>query len=486
METLGYSLGGNDVRMKRFRVMLIVLPALIALAGGVFFLREAADTGPTGRAQAMFRTPTKKEAREFHHVLGVGEQARMVPGSGGTEWEVKRVSGTISRLHGHNKDGSLHRFQDHIYQPQQRVNVGRKLIADDTVPDDAPPHDWEVSNWTKGDAELAGATGEYVCASSGPRMQLVYMYPDIWDRRDKFKAESEKIVKAFSAHASLSSWQHGGPPKAKIRVICSGGKPQVRNVIIKRVPGGTHRCGFLWLDTCDDPLAEWPSEELLVGPDKAERILQDVGIWEDNVRYLVVWDGEGVASAFLDHGDEKNPDLSEPGVSVTAVDWPRARSVLHEYFHTMGAVQTSAPNSLPAVGSAAGHCRDGQDLLCYGETVFGADGTTVVGGYNPGICAPASPQLLDCGGDDYFNPFPRPDSYLANHRNTATIGFFEYEGDNRCGEWTRSSTSESGWSSGCGIENISPTDAILDEDRGGTSGMGSKDGSPTLAPLPAG
>lgn len=87
----------------------------------------------------------------------------------------------------------------------------------------------------------------------------------------------------------------------------------------------------------------------------------------------------------------------------------------HELLHTLGAVQRSAPHATPGA-----HCTDEHDLLCYDDGTGGAvrtvcrdsDGGTSGSG-------DAFDRLLDCGGDDYFNPAPRRGSYLDTHWNTA-------------------------------------------------------------------
>jgi hypothetical protein len=78
----------------------------------------------------------------------------------------------------------------------------------------------------------------------------------------------------------------------------------------------------------------------------------------------------------------------------------------HELFHTLGAVQYSAPNS-----NRHSHCIDGGYILCYAE--FGISVLNVC----PGV------KQLDCGGDDYFNVRPAAGSYLSTHWNTARTSF---------------------------------------------------------------
>lgn len=87
----------------------------------------------------------------------------------------------------------------------------------------------------------------------------------------------------------------------------------------------------------------------------------------------------------------------------------------HELMHTLGAVQRSAPNA-----TSGAHCTDEHDLLCYDDGTGGSvrivckdnDSSTYGSGdrYD---------RLLDCRGDDYFNPSPRSGSYLTRHWNTA-------------------------------------------------------------------
>lgn len=83
---------------------------------------------------------------------------------------------------------------------------------------------------------------------------------------------------------------------------------------------------------------------------------------------------------------------------------------LHEMTHTMGGVQESAPRA-----TSAGHCTDGNDVMCYD------DGSPEAAGYSTGRCAATADEGFykpyDCGLDDYFNPAPASGSYLATHWN---------------------------------------------------------------------
>jgi hypothetical protein len=97
-----------------------------------------------------------------------------------------------------------------------------------------------------------------------------------------------------------------------------------------------------------------------------------------------------------------------------AYEWAAAWETLgegaaHELAHTLGAVQRSAPHS-----TAAGHCYDGVDVMCYTDLP-----TTIL----KSVCQPTMPPLLDCRNDDYFSTNPKPGSYLAKHWNIANNRF---------------------------------------------------------------
>lgn len=109
-------------------------------------------------------------------------------------------------------------------------------------------------------------------------------------------------------------------------------------------------------------------------------------------RYSVVF-----RSTFGPHG----PSCWELGQSHATVE-------LHELFHTLGAVQLSAPHS-----DGGGHCTDTPSVMCQARR-------------RPAVprCAAQPVEVLDCGLDDYWNPSPAAGSYLARADNVATSVFF--------------------------------------------------------------
>jgi hypothetical protein len=83
----------------------------------------------------------------------------------------------------------------------------------------------------------------------------------------------------------------------------------------------------------------------------------------------------------------------------------------HELMHTLGSVQSDTPHP-----SAAGHCTDESDVMCY------VDGPGVV---THNVCPPSHEQLYDCNHDDYFSTSPPVGNYLRTHWNTADSPFLD-------------------------------------------------------------
>ncbi|MBC7643521.1 MAG: fibronectin type III domain-containing protein [Thermoleophilia bacterium] len=141
-------------------------------------------------------------------------------------------------------------------------------------------------------------------------------------------------------------------------------------------------------------------------------------------RYIVFYDaslGSGYAGTghlYQDDSASASSANNIGGMFADEFNWantPHWDVMLHEAGHNMGAVQASAPHTSGSYVSggnsySAGHCYDGQDIMCYSD---GGSNT-----YQPNVCAI---EVFDCGRNDYFNPTPADGSYLATHWNTAGL-----------------------------------------------------------------
>ncbi len=140
-------------------------------------------------------------------------------------------------------------------------------------------------------------------------------------------------------------------------------------------------------------------------------------------KYLVWMDSNITCGLGEKYGDDRassgnsNNGGRVPGqvARVDAKCWgrPGHSAEAHELVHTLGGVQASAPNA-----STNGHCTDDADLMCYKD----ADLVQM-----REVCGINNEALLDCGDDDYFNPSPQPDTYLASHWNTAHSSFLAHD-----------------------------------------------------------
>lgn len=148
------------------------------------------------------------------------------------------------------------------------------------------------------------------------------------------------------------------------------------------------------------------AQQSLKGPDDR--------LSEDNVYNL------GPDFALLYKIDEDQVKQITGGGFNTTYDMLAPVMMLHEYAHTLGAVQPSAPHSTKKeITDGQKHCADspfigrgGTDIMCKSDSegeVFGNE------------CSGFYPFRFDCNNDDYFNPKPEPGSYLATHWNLGSV-----------------------------------------------------------------
>lgn len=251
--------------------------------------------------------------------------------------------------------------------------------------------------------------------NSAPRIKVVYAHPS--DLPSRLSTYGSLIQSAVRTAAEVVEARTGGARTLRLDLGSS--------------------CGIRHLDIATVALPQtqvWYQANKNVDTDA---IRAQLGLSPGEVNLLVWADGIGVSGDPLGVGatalDERpgasnrnnagGRDAIVIGRGATyflsnsaASAWQPASVALHEMLHTLGAVQFGAPNS-----SGGGHCTDEWDIMCY------ADGTPSNPLDGSGLefpCAGSpSAELLDCGGDDYFNPSPAPGSWLAGHWNVAGSAF---------------------------------------------------------------
>lgn len=243
----------------------------------------------------------------------------------------------------------------------------------------------------EGDSAASTASTRIGCYTRGPRVQTVYARP---------ATEPDRYA------ATLRSFQ-GWAGAVEKAVDDSARKTRgARHVRFASVPDG---------ESCSLSVLRVTLPGKAFGSFSATiSALQDLGLDEPDVKYLVWTDAKGycgVASAYQD--DVAGQDNLNNGryPSYARIDrscWGRAET--HELMHMLGAVQQGAPHATRGM-----HCRDGSDVMCY------ADGTA--GSTQTAVCPTTQSRLLDCRGDDYFSTAPASGSWLATHWNTASSAF---------------------------------------------------------------
>lgn len=192
-------------------------------------------------------------------------------------------------------------------------------------------------------------------------------------------------------------------------------------------------CGARYLDLAVVKLAGSRASYLSEGRPQPElvrsEVLRSLGAASGPRNYLVYVDNLvdgasfGQAEAFFAGGDAPGAENPHNKGGLFAYVWSEDRVtldlaetthlVLHEVSHTLGAVQSGAPNT-----TGSGHCRDAIDVMCYSDG--GAKGKVF------SACRALDGVIsehFDCNQDDYFNPAPAPGSYLAGHWNVYDSAF---------------------------------------------------------------
>lgn len=241
---------------------------------------------------------------------------------------------------------------------------------------------------------LAAGRDTVVCfgdGQDGPRIQVLHIVAD----NKKVPVPAAEIRRNVAKVATVfeeSARRHGGPVVTPRFVHDDKCRPTITQVA---VPASAYKAGY-------QPVFDW---------------LHDNGYARDDRKYLLmVHDrtknicGRGTyffdASPGLDNANNRRTGYAY----VERSCWGHIET--HEVVHTLGAVLEGAPNA-----NSAGHCSDEHDIMCYD------DGT---GTRLRKVCSEAWEQLLDCGGDDYFNPNPKPGSYLATHWNIFNSSFLGF------------------------------------------------------------
>ncbi len=254
---------------------------------------------------------------------------------------------------------------------------------------------------TAAPATAAAATTTVPCYGSGSdgyRVQLVYAHSSASaDRFDSFSASFVAAAARVDDVADASAAQTGGT--RHVRFVTNGAcQPVIDRVTLS--PSG--------MGDFNTMISELRTQ----GYTRTDRKYL---VWADANQYC------GIAQVYHDDSAATTPGANASNGNtrvageVARVDngcWAMTNSVeAHELMHTLGGVQTSAPNATPA-----NHCTDDADRMCY------ADGSVAASAIRQ-VCVASQEALYDCNHDDYYSTNPPAGSYLATHWNSASSVF---------------------------------------------------------------
>ena len=227
--------------------------------------------------------------------------------------------------------------------------------------------------------------------------QVIYARPS--NSANRYDLIAPKLADWVNeANAVVNSEAENFDMNADIKIFCDGEEISVLDVSL--------------------PISSTPTKETIISA------LKNLGYTNEKIKYIVWYDGEATGcSTGKCRGQSSGPDaddrLSIDNANNKGPDYAFLYKIedqklapfimLHEYSHTMGAVQKNAPN-----GVDNEHCNDepplekmGTDIMCKSD--------------NPATTFKDSCSgfqiRFDCNNDDYFNPKPEAGSYLATHWN---------------------------------------------------------------------
>lgn len=284
---------------------------------------------------------------------------------------------------------------------------------------------FQMQNFPGGGSSFFGS-GEPVCVDVNDyHTQIIYARAK--DTTSRYKEMAPKLREWFkSADGIVNGEANKFKVTANFKVLCEKGEISVVEAVLPNTNDYYHN--------------SQDTRAVLI------RDLSALGYNKKNVKYVVHYDGKasgcsqnGAAAPCIAQNSLKGPDdrLTVDNVYNSGPDYALSYKVdeevmrqyfgigydmmgpiliLHEYAHTMGAVQPSAPHATKKEATdGQKHCTDSQtigrggtDIMCKSDAqgeVFGNE------------CPGMFPFHFDCNNDDYFNPKPEPGSYLATHWN---------------------------------------------------------------------
>ncbi|MBI4448165.1 hypothetical protein HY643_04235, partial [Candidatus Woesearchaeota archaeon] len=299
----------------------------------------------------------------------------------------------------------------------------RTKKTDSYIPINISP---SIASFPKSPADFLFHTRAPACVDPNNEYSTRLVYARPFDRKDRYQ-EISQTLRGWMANANgiVNNEAEKFGMTTDIKIACTDGEIIVLNVLLQKSEAAynTH---------------DGKTTVAIVTSMKA------LGYDDKKTKYIIYYDGDSdgceggkakCSGQFVNRGvddrlSEDNLYNSGPDYSIiygggvadtaqrynTQIDFLAPIILLHEYSHTLGAVQLSAPHSNKDEIGEAGHCNDeppaqegGNDVMCKSDKLGAVFGDA---------CKESNFVFhYDCNNDDYFNPKPESGAYLATHWN---------------------------------------------------------------------
>ncbi len=299
-----------------------------------------------------------------------------------------RISTVTSQL----PDGSSVSYHRHIYDARSRTATAQTAAASASA------------LITSSGVPIPARSTSVACVPRGTKNAYRVYYTRPSDRPSRYAATVPKIrttVAQVSAYLDAAAKRMGGTG-GRLRVWCEGSQVSVDDIFM---PLTTKAIEANWY-------APWD--------------IMSSYTFDTNNHSLVFIDDPAQYGGLggVKNTGVKSTSNPQNGFSMAMVYNTPYITAVHEVLHSMGALihDRSRPGRGMPNASEGGHCRDGVDVMCRGSD--GTPGSTPFSMNCPRTVF-GNPEefeldgVVDCDGNDYFNPNPRPGSYLANNFNLA-------------------------------------------------------------------
>ena len=303
-------------------------------------------------------------------------------------WLVGSALTTSSSAH-HVRPEHSHAPTPHTHGPDRKSLDPRAKAPGATYDVDAH------ATWSASEYDGKAFTTDQRDTTTLPTVHAVYMYPS--DGANRFS----KFAAMFQADARDASrlLGYGHAVRWDERIGADGTTPYLDITVVRsshraRKLGGSNQFNLVGQDLTNRGLTS-PNKKYVVWLDAGSRYCGQGQLYQDPTRSASNYNERRLYSVIY-----RPYSTTDPATG----GFCRGRTVMHEVGHTLGAVQTAAPNI-----SDGAHCNDSaEDVMCYRNS-------------SPPDTGPA---VFDYATNDYWDPAADPSLAAGDPRYGLKLGWW--------------------------------------------------------------